>query len=106
MRVHNLTDIPTEVLNKYGHIDQQIVVGTELCAPGGSVEVGDTIHLRSQMEHLVSLGALAVGALPPSYASAKAKKAKTADVIVAVPIPTPETALAVVVESKKFKKDA
>lgn len=73
MKVYNITDVATDKLKQHGVVNQQIVVDTALIAPGGSAEIADSAHTRSQMAHLLNIGALAVDKLPPSYASEKAK---------------------------------
>lgn len=73
MRVYNLTDVKTLALETSGLLNQTIVVGTELVAPGGSVEVEDTGHRRNQLQHLMKVGALALDQLPAWYVAGKAQ---------------------------------
>lgn len=72
IEVFNLTDVATESLKAYGLLNQQIVVGEDLVAPGSSVKVPDEVHTRAKLQHLLSVGAVAIDKLPPAYVVAKA----------------------------------
>jgi len=80
MKVYNLTDVPTKVLEAQHLVNQHIVVGKELVSPGGSAEVEDTPHQRGSLDHLVAVGALSIDKLPPPYALAKSKPGQTSNV--------------------------
>lgn len=73
MKVFNLTDIPTKSLEQYGLVNQHIVVGRALLSPGESVAVADNAITRNGLQHYVSVGAVAVDSLPPSYVIQKDK---------------------------------
>ena len=95
MKIHNLTDIETPKLAQHGVVKQGIVVGPKLIEPGASDDVADehVSALGRGLQHLVSIGALAVGPQPPAtYVIAK-EKAKAAKPPVAPaapePVPTP-----------------
>jgi hypothetical protein len=72
IEVFNLTDVPTESLKAYGLLSQQIVVGEDLVGPGASVKVPDEASTRAKLQHLLSVGAVALDKLPPEYVVAKA----------------------------------
>ena len=84
MKVFNLTDVETPVLKQHGVLNQMFAIGTVLVSPGQSADVADerAVHLASGLQHLVSIGALAVGDQPPAgYRLAKER---------ARPAPEPE----------------
>lgn len=71
LKVFNLTDISTPKLEQFKLVDQHVVVGRSLLAPGESAEVPDDTITRAGLQHYVEVGAVAVGSVPPSYAVAK-----------------------------------
>lgn len=71
VKVYNLTDVATPNLDKQKMVNQHIVVGTRMSAPGEFVEVDDSPKLRTDCEFLVSIGALSIGATPPPYTAAR-----------------------------------
>lgn len=74
VKVYNLTDVHTSVLEKYRMLDQHIAIGTRMCAPGQYVEQEDSPTLRENCRHLVSIGALSIGMVPPPYTVARTSK--------------------------------
>lgn len=74
MKVFNLTDIPTKVLEQRGLVKKTIVVGRELVNPGESTEIEDTPRNRGRLQDLLRFGAVAIDKLPPTYAQAYAKE--------------------------------
>ena len=88
MKVFNLTDVSTPLLERHGMLNQTIAVGTELINPGSSAEIGEEPHVILGAQHLVSIGALAFSQLPSSYVAAKAPQAPVAPP--AAPEPTLE----------------
>lgn len=78
MKIYNLTDIETPKLREYGHLNHTLAVGSELLLPGQSVDVPDEVakRLEKGLEHLVNVGALALGELPAAYRLAKEKRAQ------------------------------
>lgn len=81
MIVYNLTDVPTKVLEAQHLVGQSIVVGKELISPGESKEVEDTPHMRTTLEHFLTMGAVAIDTMPPPYVLAKSKVGKTSNVV-------------------------
>jgi hypothetical protein len=71
VRVYNLTDVSTPTLEKHHLLKAHIAIGTRMCNPGEFVEQEDTPSLRSDINFLVSIGALAVDQLPPPYVLAR-----------------------------------
>jgi|SRR6478609_2955163 len=74
VKVYNLTDVETPTLAKHHMLNAHVAVGTRMCNPGEFVELEDTPVLRSDVKFLVSIGALALGSLPPPYAQARTAK--------------------------------
>ena len=68
MRVFNLTDVKTSVLESRGLVDAPVSVGGVSIQPGESAEVSST----AGSGFLVSVGAVAVGELPAAYVKKKA----------------------------------
>ena len=78
VKVYNLTDVSTPTLVQQKLLNSHIAVGTRMCNPGEFVEQEDTPTLRSDCRFLVSVGALSIDALPPTYVAARtAAAAKT-----------------------------
>ncbi len=75
MKIFNLTDVPTDELQRRSLCDQTIVVGNKAIAPGACEEVSDEYRTLTMaaVAQLVSVGAVAVNELPPQYALAKSK---------------------------------
>lgn len=75
MKVYNLTDVSTPVLEQRGLMNQHIAVAGRMAAPGEYVEVEDTPHARANVELLLQLGAVALDKLPPPYVLARQQAA-------------------------------
>ncbi len=71
MKIFNLTDVPTAVLEQRGLVNQHIAVGGRMCSPGEFVAVEDSATLRANVEDLVRIGALAIDQPPPPYMLAR-----------------------------------
>lgn len=71
MKVFNLTDISTPVLEQRGLVEQHIAVGRSMIRPGEFAEVEDTPHTRSKLDFLVTVGGVAIDSLPPNYVKAR-----------------------------------
>lgn len=71
MKVFNLTDVATKTLERHGLVRQHIAVGTRIVDPGEYVEVEDTAEMRHRLSHLVTMGALSIDSLPPTYSKAR-----------------------------------
>ncbi len=71
MKVFNLTDVETEVLKSRSLMNQHIAVAGRMIVPGEYVEVEDTPIVRSNILHLVQVGALSIDSLPPPYTQAR-----------------------------------
>lgn len=67
LKVFNLTDVETPQLKQYGLVNQHIVVERALVAPGEYTQVADSPVARAHLRHYVSVGAVAVDVVPPSY---------------------------------------
>lgn len=72
MRVFNLTDIPTKVLEQQRLVEQHIAIGRRMSIPGEYVDVEDPAGiLRAKLTHLLTVGAVSIDQVPPAYAKAK-----------------------------------
>jgi hypothetical protein len=71
MRVYNLTDVSTPVLERYSLLNQQIVAHRRVIEPGQFVEVEDTPTMRARLSHVLTVGAVSIDQLPPAYLRAK-----------------------------------
>lgn len=72
MRVFNLTDVPTKVLEQQRLVGQHIAVGRRMSVPGEYVDVEDPSGiLQSKLTHLLTVGAVSIDRVPPAYAKAK-----------------------------------
>jgi hypothetical protein len=80
VKVYNLTDVETPTLKQYGLVRATVVVGAQSVAPGASVVVEPKHELaaRHHLEHLLSVGAVAIDEVPEKYVSAKDTPMKTA----------------------------
>ena len=78
MKVFNLTDVETPVLLQRGLVDQGIGISRRMVAPGEYVEVEDTAETRAKLEYLLTVGAVSIDQMPPSYALARNAKQSTA----------------------------
>lgn len=74
VKVFNLTDISTPNLVQRKMLDHHIAIAGRMCEPGEFVEVEDSLSLREDCKHLVAIGALSIGALPPPYMQARNAK--------------------------------
>jgi hypothetical protein len=75
MRVYNLTDVSTPVLEQRGLLDQHVAVAGRMVAPGEYVDVEDTPTARANIALLLQLGAMAIDKLPPPYVLARQQAA-------------------------------
>ena len=75
MKVYNLTDVSTPVLEQRGLVNQHVAVAGRMVSPGEYVEVEDTAHARANVLQLVQVGALAIDKLPPPYVLARQQMA-------------------------------
>ena len=73
MKVFNLTDVETPRLKQHGMVNHTFGIGALLLGPGDSGELPDTQGgmLRTEVQKLVSIGALSAGELPPAYLAKK-----------------------------------
>lgn len=108
MKVFNLTDVATSRLTQLKLVDHSIAIGDKMLLPGASEEVDDETmaRVRSSLEHMVSVGALACGEPPADYLVAKAKAVPPAPRKVTLPVPALEHATAepVAAEATKSRK--
>ena len=81
MRVFNLTDVATEVLERYGLVNSSHAVAGVLLRPGKSVDVVDDASTRARLKRLVERGALSIDEVPASY--------KVADTVPPATLPAP-----------------
>lgn len=74
MRIHNLTDVPTPVLQNAGLVNVPIKTSGVIVQPGAHADVA---RLSSDAERFIKLNALFIGAdAPKAYKEAKAKLKK------------------------------
>ncbi len=85
MKLFNLTDVPTPTLKQYSLVNSHIVVGRELLAPGASADLTDDAVTRAGLSHYVTVGAIAVDTLPPSYVVAKEKEKAASSLVLVTP---------------------
>lgn len=78
MKLFNLTDMPTPVLEKHGLVRQVLVVRSTVIPPGASAEVENTDAARREAKSYVRAGAMAIDILPSGYVLAKERAAKGA----------------------------
>lgn len=71
MKVFNLTDVATPVLEQRGLFQQHIAIAGRMCNPGEFVEVEDTPIVRADLADLLRIGALAIDQPPPPYTTAR-----------------------------------
>lgn len=68
MKVFNLTDVSTDVLEQYQMLNHTIEVGGQSVGPGASIEVDEPeAQLRSRLEHFLAIGAVALDSPPEKY---------------------------------------
>jgi len=72
VRVFNLTDVSTKVLEQQGLLNQHFAVGGRMVVPGEYIDVEDANGvIRGHLVHLLTVGAVSVDCVPPAYAKAK-----------------------------------
>lgn len=72
MRIFNLTDVSTRVLEQQKLLNQHFAVGGHMVVPGEYVDVEDVNGtLRGNLVHLLTVGAVSIDNVPPAYAAAK-----------------------------------
>jgi len=71
VKVYNLTDIKTPVLEQRGLSDQGIAIAGRIVNPGEFVDVEDTPTSRGNLAYLLQVGAVAIDQLPPPYVLAR-----------------------------------
>jgi hypothetical protein len=71
VRVFDLTDVPTKVLEQRGLLNQHISVARRMVNPGEFVEVEDLAATRDGLQYLLQVGALSIDVLPPTYLKAR-----------------------------------
>jgi hypothetical protein len=82
MKVFNLTDVPTDALQRRGLVNQAFAVGPELLGPGAEGDFAEAD--RASLWPLVDLGMAALDTAPPEYTAAKGLRAPPAP----PPVPT------------------
>lgn len=71
MRVFNLTDVATPVLEQHGLVNQHIAVARRMVNPGEYADVGDVPNLLHDLQFLLQVGAVTVDRVPPAYSQAR-----------------------------------
>lgn len=71
MRIFNLTDVATSVLERHGLVDQHLAIARRMVNPGEFVEVEDTSTTRVDLQFLLQVGAVSIDQLPPGYAQSR-----------------------------------
>lgn len=99
MKIFNLTDVSTPVLEQRHLTKQTFSVSGKDIAPGASIEVDPSVreHAVAQTAFLVACGALALDKVPDSYTKGKqsvVEEKYKAIADVAAPEPTPDPTLA------------
>jgi hypothetical protein len=95
--IYNITDAATPALVARGLVSQTLEIGGGLVPPGSSCKVPDSVALRASLQHLVDVGAVAIGQPPEGYRAsspAPARKpdpAPAAEPVAAAPVVAEET---------------
>lgn len=71
MRVFNLTDIATPVLEQHKLVDQHIAVARRMVNPGEYADIGDAPNALHDLQFLLQVGAVSIDRVPPAYAVAR-----------------------------------
>lgn len=71
MRVFNLTDIATPVLEQHGLVNQHFAVARRMVNPGEYADIGDAPNALHDLQFLLQVGAASVDRVPPAYAMAR-----------------------------------
>jgi hypothetical protein len=74
LRVFNLTDVATPELEQNGLVCKPLVVYDTLVNPGTEAEVEETAMSFRDAQYYVSVGAMAIGALPSAYVMARRRE--------------------------------
>lgn len=95
MRVFNLTDVPTKVLEQRGLTQQHIAVARRMVDPGEFIEVADSATTRDGLAYLLQVGAVSIDTLPPAYLRARqAQQARQVENLrTSVPVSLPHVEL-------------
>lgn len=78
MRVYNLTDVSTPVLEQRGLVGQHIAALGRLVNPGEFIDIEDSPRSRADLQYLLQVGAVSIDALPPPYVMARQQAAASA----------------------------
>lgn len=84
MKVFNLTDVPTPLLERLGLVRVSLRVGEETVPPGGQVDVPD--RYQAEISTLVRVGAVAIGSRPAGYQPAAPEPTVKTDIPVVPPL--------------------
>lgn len=72
MKVFNLTDVSTTVLEQRNLVGQHFAVDRRMVAPGEYIEVEDTHKNRASLGFLLQVGAVSIDRLSPAYVKLRA----------------------------------
>lgn len=73
MKVFNLTDVSTTVLEQRNLVRQHFAVDRRMLAPGEYIEVEDTPKNRAALGLLLQVGAVSIDRLSPAYVQLRAR---------------------------------
>lgn len=90
MKVFNLTDVPTPLLERRGLAKTAFKVGSTVVVPGSSVEVKDTGANRQELASFIAAGAASIGRPPKGYEPAPKEKLQKKESPKPNPLPVPE----------------
>lgn len=93
MRVFNLTDVGTTVLEARGLVSQHIAVAGRMINPGEYADVEDTAMVRAAIAELLQVGALSIDQPPPPYVVGRQQREASAGKL-AARVDLKETAVA------------
>ena len=74
MRVFNLTDIATPVLEQHKLVNQHFAVARRMVNPGEYADIGDAPNALHDLQFLLQVGAASVDRVPPAYAIARQQR--------------------------------
>ena len=86
MRIYNLTDQATPVLEQHKLVNMPIIVGKYNIAPGEFVEVPAGNDLLSRLKFPLTVGAVAVDVLPPDYLKRRGSEDIKTGILASAPV--------------------
>lgn len=71
MRIFNLTDVATPVLEQHKLVDQHFAIARRMVNPGEYVDIEDAPNVLRDLQSLLQVGAVSIDRVPPAYAMAR-----------------------------------